>query len=370
MSQLAAQPFDPSQQGQLLGQGGALGSVARLSFTRSVRSPRGDGSASPRGGVPHSGSRLAMGRATPNASAELRLGGGITPVGRSPQGSPHGSPRDTISKELKEKQGVKEAQDFAAAVGAKLVQEDAEEVEVQHYELPVSEINPFGEMLFPDPFDEGVVRCPINDIHRYMGMFVLTSTGEICFWNPKMAQVTGIQEEEAWGNPIVCFLLDENDQLSMQSLMEKALEQTPESLACCGSAVPTGKFSFACIDGVNRCVVTLSLVKSFHPPGDFLLALCHERVPAEARMDCIVWTLSLLKHGWDLGVQFRSKAVLFCIELVLNAYDSAQNPVHIVPILTPSSHACLKRRVRKLLKKVGSSPARRCTLVSCRHITV
>eukprot|EP01062_Namystynia_karyoxenos_P004063 TRINITY_DN1143_c0_g1_i2.p1 TRINITY_DN1143_c0_g1~~TRINITY_DN1143_c0_g1_i2.p1 ORF type:complete len:1736 (+),score=493.70 TRINITY_DN1143_c0_g1_i2:112-5208(+) len=162
------------------------------------------------------------------------------------------------------------------------------------------DVLPFGEMLIPDPFDpdsRGVVRCPINDVHRYIGIFVIASSGEICFWNPKMHSVTGISEEEAWGNPITSFLLNEEEQQRMSDVIERAQMMTQEEAADYATPIPTARFSLACVDGVNRCVVTLSMVRSMVPSGEFLLALCHERMPVEARMDCVVWTLGALRRS-------------------------------------------------------------------------
>eukprot|EP00756_Hemistasia_phaeocysticola_P000127 Hpha_TRINITY_DN10092_c0_g1::TRINITY_DN10092_c0_g1_i1::g.84117::m.84117 len=171
--------------------------------------------------------------------------------------------------------------------------------------------DPFGELLIPDPFEDPMlgeyVRFPINDIHRYIGSFVMTAQGEICFWNPKMAGVTGISEEEAWGNHVSCFLLHDEEHERMQELVEQALEMTHEEAADYTSPIPSGKFSFACSDGVNRCTVTLSMVPSFHPGGEYILALCRERLPTEARMDCVVWTLAMLRSQLKVLVKEAAK---------------------------------------------------------------
>eukprot|EP00755_Sulcionema_specki_P015976 Sspe_Gene.60844::Locus_33606_Transcript_1_1_Confidence_1.000_Length_3709::g.60844::m.60844 len=155
-------------------------------------------------------------------------------------------------------------------------------------------IHPFGEILFPDPFDEeSTLRCPINDIHRYIGIFMIFHE-EVCMWNPKMMAATGITEEEAIGNHIAGFLIHEEEQKQMIDMMQQAAKLDYDDLTNPLSIIPTGKFTFACADGVNRCVVTLSLVPSLQPPAEYFMALVHERVPAEARMDLVLWTVSKL----------------------------------------------------------------------------
>eukprot|EP01062_Namystynia_karyoxenos_P004064 TRINITY_DN1143_c0_g2_i1.p1 TRINITY_DN1143_c0_g2~~TRINITY_DN1143_c0_g2_i1.p1 ORF type:complete len:1737 (+),score=552.76 TRINITY_DN1143_c0_g2_i1:124-5334(+) len=162
-----------------------------------------------------------------------------------------------------------------------------------------NQILPFGEVVIPDPFDdgEGMVRMPATDVHRYIGVFVLTDAGEICFWNPKMTAVTGISEEEAWGAPITSFLLHADEQEMMTEVIAAALDISQEEVCDYHMPIPTQKFSLACADGVNRCVVTLSMVRSIEPTGQYLMALCHERMPVEARMDCVVWSLGVLRRN-------------------------------------------------------------------------
>eukprot|EP00754_Rhynchopus_humris_P044813 Rhum_TRINITY_DN4418_c0_g1::Rhum_TRINITY_DN4418_c0_g1_i1::g.14327::m.14327 len=164
------------------------------------------------------------------------------------------------------------------------------------------EMDPFGETFFPDPcVDDGFVRYPIADIHKYVGMFILRHTGEVCMWNPKMVECTGIDETEACGCHISAFLLSSQDQEDMQGLMHMTFDTNETQQT---------KLSLACQDGVNRCVVTITLVASVFPKGEYLLAYCHERVPTETKIDCILWTVQMMKkHVATLPPSDQAKVV-------------------------------------------------------------
>ena len=150
-------------------------------------------------------------------------------------------------------------------------------------------LHPFGETFFPDPLQEGgLARYPIDDIHKYVGIFILRCTGEVCMWNPKMVELTAIPETEACGCHISAFLLSSQDQNEVLDLMELAIS-TKETQQT--------KLSLACQDGVNRCVITLTLVSSIYPEGVYLMCYCHERVPTETKIDCILWTVQMMKKN-------------------------------------------------------------------------
>ena len=153
-------------------------------------------------------------------------------------------------------------------------------------ELFSTAVNPFGEVLFLDPCSDGYVRYPVDDIHRYLGIIMLRGQGEVCLWNPKMVESTGILETDACGSHITAFLLTVAEQEEMNRLIDACIEEQDAQ---------TGKFSLSCQDGANRCVVSLTLMCSVFPGKEYLIAFCHERVPAEARIDCIQWTVTKLK---------------------------------------------------------------------------
>eukprot|EP00659_Diplonema_papillatum_P011701 gene11701-18043_t len=148
-------------------------------------------------------------------------------------------------------------------------------------------IHPFGEALLPDPCCEGgFIRCPLDDVHKYVGLFILRHSGEVCMWNPKMVESTGIPETEACGNHVATFLLTSAEQQKVVELMHLALET---------GLTQQATVHLSCYDGANRCCVNMTLCPSLYPENEYLAAFCYERGSVEIRNDCVQWTVRSLK---------------------------------------------------------------------------
>eukprot|EP01065_Artemidia_motanka_P003833 TRINITY_DN11834_c0_g1_i1.p1 TRINITY_DN11834_c0_g1~~TRINITY_DN11834_c0_g1_i1.p1 ORF type:complete len:1464 (+),score=302.92 TRINITY_DN11834_c0_g1_i1:64-4455(+) len=114
-----------------------------------------------------------------------------------------------------------------------------------------------GELLFPSDAAGRMTRLDALELHAHVVIIILSTAGEIEFWNHLAAHVTGIPATSAVGQDIRAFLPLEEQQETMASLIESAAERTADGSEEVGG--DTRRFVFIRSDGVNYSHLQLSV---------------------------------------------------------------------------------------------------------------
>eukprot|EP00662_Eupelagonemidae_sp_cell21_P040155 gene40155-18571_t len=132
---------------------------------------------------------------------------------------------------------------------------------------------------------DDAIRLDAAAIHRHLVVLLLTTDGDVAFWNKRAILETGIPAAAAVGQNVAAFLAMEEDQQRMIELLATiTMEQEGDQVAECESSFTSAlsakahRFRFTRGDGVNRAHLELT-VTGGRTPG-IVLAV---GVPCEDR---------------------------------------------------------------------------------------